>query len=93
MRPRPDRSLLVIVGRKGWSLFDRKNISYAILLPNPDPSMYRMPDLSGWPDALIIDTTDCLTADEEREIARALLAAGCPHIVGRWSSYARRADA
>lgn len=95
LRPRADRSLIVVVGRRGWDLFQRQGqgIDYGILLPTADPSQLRFPNLSGWPDALIVDVDNTLTAGEEREIARALLAAGCPYIVGRWTSYARRAQA
>lgn len=90
LKPRADRSLIVVVGRRGWDLFDhpgRGQIGCAILMPNPDPSLYRWPDLAGWADCLLIDADRALTADEEREIARALLVVGCPYIVGRFSSY------
>ncbi|WP_367025189.1 hypothetical protein ABZN20_10295 [Methylococcus sp. ANG] len=96
LRPRADRSLVVVVGRRGWELFQhpgRAGIDYSILLPDPNPTLYRWPSLAGWADAMIVDTDGTLTRDDEREIARALLVSGCPYIVGRWTSYARRAQA
>lgn len=92
LRPRAGQSLFVVIGRRGWELF-RPGTDYALLLPTPDTSQFRFPGLNGWADALIVDVDNTLTAGEEREVARALLAAGMPYVVGRWSSYARRAQA
>ncbi|WP_367025167.1 hypothetical protein ABZN20_10150 [Methylococcus sp. ANG] len=90
LRPRPDRTLLVITGKSGWSLFDRGGTTNAILLPDPDPSLYRWPDLSGWADGLLIDVDGTLTSDETKALAVALLAAGLPRVVTDLATFARR---
>lgn len=94
LRPRPDRSLLVITGRSGWSLFDRGGTTNAILLPDPNPAVYRWPDLSGWADGLLIDRTDDgLTSDQTKVLALTLLKAGLPRVVTDLASFYVRVQA
>lgn len=94
LRPRAGQSLFVVIGRRGWSLFDRGGIDYGVLLPDPSPSLYRWPDLSGWADGLLIDRTDNgLSSDQTKGIAVALLRAGLPRLVSDRATFARRLSA
>ncbi|MDD2769144.1 MAG: hypothetical protein PHT19_10430 [Methylococcus sp.] len=90
LNPRPSRhqSLFVVTGSAGWDAFRHGGIGYAVLLPyQTDPASFRWPDLSAWPDGLLLARGEPESSDTLKALVSCLLAAGLPKAVMAYAPF------